>query len=212
MRLVLDYIVSSISWNPDTEASKSIKDCILHDTVSVITLEASRPSTKSSMIAIDHFLQKKVFYLGDILSTYKRVHGDTCEQEIIWDSFISQIFAWMELQYVWTAAGKLLVTILTQPWYENDTLSRHHPHNWHKFISKALTKNPELLEPIKVYVFLPLFTTDPASTLIFLKELTSLQKLTANDDQGWDVDIMLWVALLEAGKKTGVVGEPNYSQ
>ncbi|KAI1429341.1 putative death-receptor fusion protein-domain-containing protein [Xylaria sp. FL1777] len=208
MRLVLDYIVSSIMWNPDMEISKSIKNSILHDTVSVITLQASRPSTKSSMIALDHFLQKKAVYLGEILHIYQHLRADM--REATWDSFISQVFAWMELQNVWTVAGKLLVTILTQPWHRDDKSSRHHPDTWHKFISNGLKSNYELLEPIKIYVFMPLFRADPTSTLTYLNKLTSLQKLTTNDGQGWDINAMLWVALLEAGKKTGVVGEPNH--
>ncbi|KAI0453227.1 putative death-receptor fusion protein-domain-containing protein [Xylaria acuta] len=209
MRLVLDYIVSSIMWNPDAETGKSIKDSILNDTVSVITLQASRPSTKSSMIAIDHFLQKKVVYLGEVLLVYQRLHEGACEQEALWDSLISRIFAWMELQYVWTVAGKLLVTVLTQPWYQDDKISRHGPNTWHKFILTGLSANSELLEPIKVYIFVPLFRTDPTSTLMYLNALTSLQKLTTSDSETWDLNAMLWVALLEAGKKTGVVGEPN---
>ncbi|KAI0429175.1 putative death-receptor fusion protein-domain-containing protein [Xylaria sp. FL1042] len=208
MRLALDYIVSSITWNPDVETSKSIKDNVLYDTISVITLQASRPSTKSCMIALDHFLQKRVVYLGEVLHIYQRLHADS--QETAWDSFISRVFAWMELQYVWTVAGKLLVTILTHPWHRDDESSRHHPDTWHKFILSGLKTNYELLEPIKVYIFMLLFRTDPNSTLVYLNELTSLQKLTTNDSQAWDVNAMVWVALLEAGKKTGVVGEPNY--
>ncbi|KAI0186937.1 putative death-receptor fusion protein-domain-containing protein [Xylaria flabelliformis] len=210
MRLVLDYIVSSITWNPNAETSKAIKDSILSDTISVITLQASRPSTKSSMIAIDHFLQKKVVYLDELVRAYQHLHGNAEEQEALWDSLISRVFAWMELQHVWTVAGKLLVTILTLPWYKDDKLSKHHPNTWHKFILSGLSINPELLEPIKVYIFMPLFRTDPASTLVYLNELTLLQKLTTSDSGSWDLNAMLWVALLEAGKKTGVVGEPNY--
>ncbi|KAI0537350.1 putative death-receptor fusion protein-domain-containing protein [Xylaria digitata] len=210
MRLALDYIVSSIMWNPDAEVSESIKSSILHDTISVIALQASKPSTKSSMIAIDHFLQKKVVYLGEVLHVYQRLLEDVCEQEATWDSFISRVFAWMELQYVWTVAGKLLVTILTQPWYRGDKSSGHHPDTWHKFFFSGLKANKELLEPIKVYIFMPLFRADPTSTLICLNELTSLQEFSTNESQCWDTSAMLWVALLEAGKKTGVVGEPDH--
>ncbi|KAI2642567.1 hypothetical protein GGS21DRAFT_498499 [Xylaria nigripes] len=210
MRLVLDYIVSSVMWNPEADTSKSIKDSILNETVSVITLEASRPSTKSSMIAIDHFLQKKVVYLSDVLHVYRDLSKDTSDPAASWESFFSRVFAWMQFQHVWTAAGKLIVTILTQPWYRDDKESRHHPDTWHKFILNGLKTNSELLEPIKVYIFIPLFRNDPAATLIYLNELTSLQKLTTTNSQGWDTNAMLWVALLEAGKKTGVVGDSDY--
>ncbi|KAI1117099.1 putative death-receptor fusion protein-domain-containing protein [Nemania sp. NC0429] len=211
MRFVLDCIVSSIMSNPDPESSKSIKNNILDDTISVITLHASRPSTKSSMIVIEYLLQKRAVYLGEVLHVYRRLCGDAREEGAVWDSFISRIFAWMELQYVWTAAGKLLVTILTEPWYPDDQSSRHHPDTWHDFMLSGLRINLELLEPIKVYIFMPLFKIDPKSSLIYLNKLTLLQKLTTSDTQGWDLNAMLWVALLEAGKKTGVVGELDHN-
>lgn len=212
MRLVLDYLVSAIIWNPDAKIGKSIKNRILNDTISVITLQATKPSTKSSMIAIDHLIQKNVVYLSEVLDVYERLQGSSYDQGAAWDSFISRVFAWMELQYVWTVAGKLLVTILTQPWYQDDKLSRHHPSTWHKFFASGLDNNLDLLEPVKVYVFMPLFRTDPASTLVYLHELTSLQKLTSTDTGGWDLNAMIWVAMLEAGKKTGVVGEPDHGK
>jgi hypothetical protein len=212
MRLVLDYIVSAIIWNPNADSGKSIKNGILNDTISAITLQASKPSTKSSMIAIDHLIQKKVVYLSEILDVYQQLHGASSDQGTAWDSFVSRVFAWMELQHVWTVAGKLLVTILTQPWYQGDKFLRHSPNTWHRFILGGLKNNLELLEPVKVYVFMPLFRTDPTSTLVYLNELTALQKLTTTDNQGWDLNARLWVAMLEAGKKTGVVGEPDHGQ
>ncbi|KAI1816773.1 hypothetical protein GGS20DRAFT_593980 [Poronia punctata] len=207
MRLVLDYLVSAIKWNPDADTAKSIKTSILDETISAITLQASKPSTKSSMIAIDHLIQKNVVFLGDVIEHYQRIRGDDSPSGEPWEAFISRIFAWMEMQNVWTVAGKLMVTILTQPWYEGDPLSRHQPQTWHRFIRSGFKANPETLETIKVYMFMPLFKTDPSATLAYLSQLTSLQKLTTTDSQGWDTDAMLWVALLEAGKKTGVVGE-----
>jgi hypothetical protein len=212
MRLVLDYLVSSILRNPDADIGKSIQESILNNTISVITLQVSRPSTKSSMIAIDHLLQKKAVYLGDIFHLYQHFRQDNCHTEAIWDSLVSYVFAWMESQQVWTVAGKLLVTILTLPWYPDDVLSRHHPNTWHKFILSGLKIDIELLEPIKVYIFMPLFRIDRTSTMIYLNELTSLQNLASNDSQAWDINSMIWVALLEAGKKTGVIEEPNDSK
>ncbi|KAI0201484.1 putative death-receptor fusion protein-domain-containing protein [Astrocystis sublimbata] len=207
MRLALDYIVSSIRFNPDVETSKTIKHSMIFNTVSVMTLEASKPSTKSSMIALDHFLQKKVIYMSEVLEIYNLLH-DSFESEQ--DSFVSRIFAWMENQTLWTVAGKLIVTMFTQPCFRDDKLSKPHPNTWHKPILAGLSANPELLEAIKVYIFIPLFRTDPTSTLTYLDELTSLQRLTTNDSESWDLNAMLWVALLEAGKKTGVVAEPDY--
>ncbi|KAI1331267.1 hypothetical protein F5Y16DRAFT_395706 [Xylariaceae sp. FL0255] len=209
MRLVLDFIVFSIKSNPDQDVAKSIKSAMLRDTVSIITLEASRPSTKSSMIALDHLIQKKIVYLGEVLSVYQNLQGDASNLNATWDSLISRVFAWMELQYVWTVAGKLIVTVFTHPWYPDNEEPRHNTDTWYDSIVKSLKTNIELLEPIKVYVFMPLFTTDPTASLVFLKKMTSLQKLTANVVHSWDLNAMIWVALLEAGRKMGVISDPD---
>ncbi|KAI0166428.1 hypothetical protein GGR57DRAFT_496690 [Xylariaceae sp. FL1272] len=203
MRLVLDYVVLAIKLNPDPATASSIRTDILNDTISVITLEASKPSTKSSMIALDHLITTKVVYLGEVLSHYQNLMKGVLGHDAGWDTFVSSVFAWMDLQNVWTAAGKLLATIFTQPWYPDRKDSKHNPGAWHAFISRALQTKLELLEPIKVYLLIPLCKADPAATLAYVDMLTKIQKLTASDTQGWNLDAMLWVAMLEAGKKTG---------
>ncbi|KAI1268651.1 hypothetical protein F5Y18DRAFT_376294 [Xylariaceae sp. FL1019] len=208
MRLVLDYVVLAIKLNPDPAIGSSIRTNILNDTISVITLEASKPSTKSSMIALDHLIATKVVYLSEVLSHYQTLTEDVLRHDAGWDTFVSRVFAWMDSQNVWTAAGKLLATILTQPWYEDGSDTKHNPDAWHDFISKALQTNLDLLEPIKVYLLMPLCRADPVATLAYIDMLTKTQKLTANDTHGWNLDAMLWVAMLEAGKKTGIVSDP----
>ncbi|RYP32263.1 hypothetical protein DL767_005314 [Monosporascus sp. MG133] len=62
---------------------------------------------------------------------------------------------------------------------------------------------------MKLYVFVPLFRVDRPESLKYLNNLSSLQSLTGNENTGWDVNSMLWLAMLEVGKKVGVVGEPG---
>lgn len=210
MRLVLDFLVYSIFNNSTQDVGASIKITILKNTISTITQQSSRPSVKSAMVALDYFIQKKLVFLHDVLRIYQHVHGLPSDEKVLWDTFIAKIFAWMELHYVCPVVGKLLVTIFTRAWYTGKDV-RHRPETWHQFIHKGLQVNLEYLEPIKLYVFVPLFKVDRAGSLTYLRQLSSLQKLTSQDinSNDWDLNSMLWLAMLEAGKKVGVVDEPG---
>ncbi|KAI8966857.1 putative death-receptor fusion protein-domain-containing protein [Daldinia sp. FL1419] len=207
MRLVLDYLAYLISNNPRPQIGASVKATILNTTISTITQQASRPSVKSAMVVLDCFIQKKLVYLWNILELYKEIHG-LPPNEDVWDPFIARIFAWMELHYLCHVVGNLLVTIFTSSWFEDKDV-KHEPDAWHKFIYRGLQMNLDYLEPIKFYIFVPLFNVDRAGSLIYLRHLSSLQRLTSEDSNGWDFNSMLWLAMLEAGKKVGVVDEPG---
>ncbi|KAI0840628.1 hypothetical protein F5Y06DRAFT_308806 [Hypoxylon sp. FL0890] len=211
MRLVLDFLAYSISHNPIPEVGTSVKQTILHNTISTITQRSSRPSVKSAMVALDHFIQKKLVYLCRILETYRELHGLPVDENALWDAFIAKIFTWMESRYVCPTAGKLLVTIFTSYWFENRDV-RHQPVTWHKFIYAGLQMDIDYLEPIKLYIFVLLFKTDLDGSLAYLRHLSLLQRLTSSDSNSWDLNSMLWLAMLEAGKKIGVVDEPGRGQ
>ncbi|KAI1450812.1 putative death-receptor fusion protein-domain-containing protein [Annulohypoxylon stygium] len=208
MRLVLDFLVYFISNNPIPDIGTSVRDIILANTISTITQQSSRPSVKSTIAALDHFIQKKLVYLHSILEIYKDINNLPLDGIALWDSFIAEIFTWMELHHICSVAGKLLVTIFTNSWYEDRDV-RHNPESWHGFIHKALQTNIDYLEPIKLYIFVPLFKTDRIGSLIYLQRLFSLQTLNSHESNGLDSNSMLWLAMLEAGKKVGVVDEPG---
>ena len=208
MKLVLDFLVYSISRNPVEQHGTAIKTKILGDTVTMITRESSRPSVKSATACLDFIVQKDIVYLSDVLETYREVHGLSANTDDAWDGLILKLFIWMELHYVCSVAGKLLITIFTNPWHKGGS-TRFHPDSWHKFVSRALQANHELLEPIKLYVFIPLFKVDRAESLKYLHDLSSLQSLTSDKSADWDLDSILWLAMLEAGKKAGFVDEPG---
>lgn len=208
MRLVLDFLVFSATQNPSPQARQSIKSKVLSETISIITEKSSRPSIKSALTALDHLVQKRLVYLNDVLSAYQTTHEQTTNQVKSWHNLVSQIFDWMVLHYVCPSAGKLIVTILTSQWSENGD-ERHPPSTWHSFISPSLEANAELLEPTRLYILIPLLKTDRAGALEYLKQLTSLQGLTGDRGEGWNLNAMLWLSMLEAGKKVGVVDEPG---
>lgn len=208
MKLVLDFLAYSISHNPVTEHGTAIRTRILRDTVTMITRESSRPSVKSATACLDYIIQKDIVYLSDVLQTYRHVHGLPADTDDTWDGLILKLFSWMELHYVCSVAGKLLVTIFTNPWYKGRN-ARFYPESWHKFVYRALQTNLELLEPVKLYVFIPLFKIDKAESLNYLQNLSSLQSLTGEKSADWDLNSILWLAMLEAGKKAGFVDEPG---
>ncbi|KAI1766390.1 putative death-receptor fusion protein-domain-containing protein [Hypoxylon sp. FL1150] len=209
MRLVLDYLAYSIIKNPAHKVGASLKATILNNTLSTITQQSSRPSIKSAILALDYFVQKKLVYLSHVLEIYRQIHGLSPDKDALWNTFIAKIFAWMELHYVCPIAGKLLVTIFTSSWDEGRDI-RHQPEKWHEFIYKGMQLDIEYLEPIKLYIFVPLFKTDRTGSLKYVHHLTSLQRLTGNNSSSWDLNSMLWLAMLEAGKKVGAVDEPGH--
>ncbi|KAI2469215.1 putative death-receptor fusion protein-domain-containing protein [Annulohypoxylon bovei var. microspora] len=208
MRLVLDFLVYFISNNPTPDVGASVRDAILNNTISTITQQSSRPSVKSAIAALDYLIQKKLVYLYSVLEIYKDIHNFPSDENALWDSFIARVFTWMELHHICSVAGKLLVTVFTSPWFEDRDV-RHQPRSWHGFIYKALQMNLDYLEPIKLYIFVPLFKTDRTGSLVYLHHLFSLQRLNSHDSNGLDPNSMLWLAMLEAGKKVGVVDEPG---
>ncbi|OTB06928.1 hypothetical protein M426DRAFT_100842 [Hypoxylon sp. CI-4A] len=208
MRLILNFLTYFIYRNPSTEVGISVKEIILNNTISTITQKSSRPAVKSAMMALDHFIQKKLIYPSEALEVYRESHGLSRDENNLWDAFIAKIFTWMELHHISSIAGKLLVTIFTSP-YSKDSDLRHQPEVWHEFIYRGLMMNSDYLEPIKLYIFVPLFRADRAGSLVYLQHLSSLQKLTSEDSNSWDLNSMLWLSMLEAGKKVGVVDEPG---
>lgn len=206
MRLVLDFLRSSISRNRQPENGEAIKTRLLNDIVSFITLKSVKPSVKSAFMALDYFLQKRIFYLPDVIDTYQHIHGISEDQLASWNTFVAKIFDWMIMKHLSPVAGKLLATIFSTVWSEqHDT--RFLPDAWHKFLSAGLSTDMELLEPIQIYILMPLYMSDKAQVLKYLELLSSLQTLT-KDQSDLDVTSMIWLAALEAGKKVGIVGEP----
>ncbi|KAK6081692.1 HEAT repeat protein [Seiridium cupressi] len=206
MRLVLDFLKTTTLKNLQPQIGTAIKTRLLADIVSFITLKSVKPAVKSAFTALDYFLQKGVFYLSQVIGTYQIVHNTSEEQHESWDKFISRIFHWMQMKHICPIAGKLLATIFSGPWLENES-TRFLPDSWHRFLCIGLDADIELLEPIQIYTLVPLFTSDKEQMLKYLDLLSSLQSLT-KDQSNLDTTSIIWLAALEAGKKVGVVGEP----
>ena len=216
MRLVLDVLTTAFSRNVDPEVGGAIKTTILDTLVSIITRQSTRPLVKSSLHCVVHFLSKQAATLDDLAATYRRVKPEVEELPLLdlWQSLVSIMFSWMELHYVCPIAGKFIVNVLTG--LTAMAADGCHPgledfgaKTWQQWIQAGLSADMERLETVKTYVLTPLFVADRRSSLEFLK-IYNEESLETKDALSGDW-ALLRLAILEVGKKSGLVDEPGMS-
>lgn len=214
MRLVLDVLTTTFSRNADPEAGEAIKTTILDTLVSIITRQSTRPLVKSSLHCVVHFLSKQAVTLDDVAITYRRVNPDVraLAPLALWRSLVSTMFSWMELHYVCPIAGKFIVNVFTG--LTNMAADGRHPEldgfgaqTWQEWIQDGLRTHMHRLESVKTYVLVPLFSADRRSSLDFLR-IYNEQSLETNDALSGDWALFR-LAILEVGKKSGLVDEPG---
>lgn len=77
------------------------------------------------------------------------------------------------------------------------------------WLQDGLEDKPDLLDDIKNYVLVPIFKQDKATALRLLTVLNKQGPLSAIDQELTDQSLLLQLATLELGKKTGLVDEPS---
>lgn len=214
MRLVLDVLTTAFTRNSDPEVGKAIKTTILDTLVSIITRQSTRPLVKSSLHCVVHFLSKQAVTLDDLAATYRRVSPEVRDLPplVLWKSLVSVMFSWMELHYVCPIAGKFIVNVFTG--LTNMAADGGHPEldgfgarTWQEWIQDGLRSDMHRLESVKTYVLTPLFSADRRSALEFLK-IYNERSLETEDALSGDW-ALLRLAILEVGKKSGLVDEPG---
>lgn len=214
MRLVLDVLTTTFSRNADPEVGRAIKTTILDTLVSIITRRSTRPLVKSSLHCVVHFLSKQAVTLDDLATTYRRVDPEVRDLAplALWASLVSVMFSWMDLHYVCPIAGKFIVNVFIG--LTNMAADGSHPEldgfgarTWQQWIQDGLRSDMRRLESVKTYVLTPLFSADRRSSLEFLK-IYNEQSLESKDalSGNW---ALLRLAILEVGKKAGLVDEPG---
>jgi len=223
LRLVLDVLVASAASNPCPDTGKTVKYHILETLVRIIGRKSAQQLTKSGLQCLDHFLNKRVFTLADIARKYKDVEPTVAELPplSLWRSFVFHLFSWMELTYVCPLAGKCLVHVFRglDAAEQGKTPADSVGFNleiWRQWLQNALTQRPGTLEDIKNYVLAPTFKQDRDVSLRLLELFNRGQSLTEMDltemDPGsTDQGLLLQIAILELGKKYGMVEEPSKS-
>ncbi|KAK0661244.1 putative death-receptor fusion protein-domain-containing protein [Cercophora samala] len=211
LRLILDVLVAACTNNPCPKTGRTIKSRVLETLVQIITRKYPKQLTKSGLQCLEHLLSKRVVSLDDISLTYKQVEPAVASLPSLelWKSFVFHLFSWMELTYVCPLAGKCIVHVFrgVDSAAALDPTTGFDVEVWRQWLQDALIQNPEILEDIKNYVLVAIFKTDKAAALRLLHVFNKQQ--LSNNQQGSDQGILLQLATLELGKKTGLVDEPT---
>ena len=214
MRLVLDVLTTTFSRNADADVGKAIKTTVLDTLMSIISRKSTKPLVKSSLHCVVHFLSKQAVTLDDLAETYKRVDPEVRDLSPLglWKSLVSVMFSWMELHYVCPIAGKFIVNVFTG--LHSMAMDGSHAEldgfgvcTWQEWIQHGLRSDMEKLESVKTYILTPLFTADRRSSVELLK-IYNDQSLETEDALEGDW-ALLRLAMLEVGKKSGLVDEPG---
>ncbi|GJC86686.1 uncharacterized protein ColLi_09524 [Colletotrichum liriopes] len=217
MKLVLDLLPSLIRRNPDPAAAEAVKTTVLDTLISIIGPQSTKPLLKSSLKAMDHFASKSVFSVEDIAASYRRTQPSrSWESDIgLWQDFFGQMLDWMTMHYVCPTAGKFIVTIfraLRQRSLKNPQATgaeQFSVETWLRWVQAAISKTPSLLEGIKTYVFLPLFKDERKDSVQILEQINSMWSASGSAVAELDTLAQLNLAVLEVGKKVGMVEEPG---
>ncbi|CAN8096998.1 unnamed protein product [Discula destructiva] len=134
---------------------------------------------------------------------------------VLWQSFVAEIFTWMELHYICPVAGKHLVLLFsllharTKSEASEFTDAGFGIGILRTSLENALLSNPDILESVKNYVFTLMFRSDrklSAALLIELKESVPDDQKSKPDG---DITALLHLAALEVGKKSAIVDDPS---
>ncbi|KAK3682638.1 putative death-receptor fusion protein-domain-containing protein [Podospora appendiculata] len=214
LRLVLDILVVSTTENPSPEVGREIREHILDTVVSIVARVSTTQLTKSGLQCLDHLLTKRSLNLDDVARKYREIQPSVAglPSLSLWRSFAFDLFTWMKLSYVSPLAGKCLVHVIRGLDYaasnnattETDGFTMEVCQKW---LQDALMQDPNILDDIKNYVLVPIFKSDRDRSLsLRLLEAFNGQELT-------DQTLLLQLATLELGKKSGLVEEPsNWSE
>ncbi|KIN07335.1 hypothetical protein OIDMADRAFT_108260 [Oidiodendron maius Zn] len=217
MRQVLELVASLIARHPKEEIAESIKESLLLRLISIITHQAAQPLVKPAFKALDLVLSKRAISLEEVIKAYEKnisqrysTHSSSLDVLSSWDHFISDIFDWMALADVSPAAGKCLVTLFGQMKGNTNTYIPDSTFLWQRWIRNGLDKDPAILENVKNYLFPSLFRFDRPGSILFLEDLNG-QKSTSDLKNTRDQisHSLLQLVAIEAGKKAGLVEEPN---
>ncbi|KAK1987233.1 putative death-receptor fusion protein-domain-containing protein [Colletotrichum cereale] len=217
MKLVLDLLPSLIRRNPDPAAAEAVKTTVLDTLISIIGPQSTKPLLKSSLKAMDHFASKSVFTVDDIAASYRRTQPScSWESDIgLWQDFFGQMLDWMTMHYVCPTAGKFIVTIF-RALRQRSPMNPHTAaaeqfsvETWLRWVQAAISKTPSLLEGIKTYVFLPLFRDERKDSVQILEQINGMWSASGSAVAELDTLAQLNLAVLEVGKKVGMVEEPG---
>lgn len=216
LRLVLDFLAISCTQNPCQETGRLVREHILETLVSIIARKYPRLLIKSGLQCLDNLLTKRAIQLDDIARKYRELQPslDGEPHDSVLRSLVFHLFSWMELTYVSPLAGKITIHIFRGLGDPKTTgqlsgLENSPVNTWLDWIRDGLIRSPGILDDIRNYVLVPIFKTDKYSSLAFLQLINRTESLTASEHETTDQIFMLQLAVLELGKRFGLVEEPS---
>ena len=219
MRQVMELLALLISQNPDEGCSDSVTEAILQRVLSIITHQSAQPLVKPAFKALEIFIGKETISTGALIDCYddqissSQPRSDVePDRNFLWDSLISEVFAWLTFPDVSPATGKFLVTLFVKLRNEAGESSFHtadHTVLWQRWLRNGLSKTPETLENVKNYLFPPLFKLDRSGSMLFLGDLNSQGTISGLRSEESNAHSLLQLAAMEVGKKSGLVEEPS---
>lgn len=217
MRLVLDVLALCISRNPNADTGREIKQSILRTLVTTIVRKLNMPWAKPSLQSLNVFLTKKLVGIDDLAQAFREVEpsaGSAGEVDS-WRALIARLFSWMAFSNLCPITGKVIIQLYSemakvaktvQPGTTCDVFSVVHFKGW---LLDASVEHPDILEDIRHYVLTPLFKSDKTSALELLCLFNSRLESLASAGPGLDTALLLQLAVLQTGKKTGLVSDPG---
>lgn len=209
-RTLLDLVAQLLRENPSHEDATATTDVIMKDLMFVIRGTSTKPIIKAAIKACEYLLAKGVLTLQDL----RRVYTKSCSQEnsmkgpSVWPKFFAELLQWIRVPTVCPLAGKLVVALYRALRAEDHTSDLYLQVDTFKhWLLDLLIQDTAMLEPIKNYIFGPLFKGDRQEAINFLKSL-DLGQLT-NLKDGLNLPQLFQLAALEAGKRVGFVEEPG---
>ncbi|MBE3046531.1 hypothetical protein IMZ48_29185 [Candidatus Bathyarchaeota archaeon] len=219
LRLVLDLLVDLMTRREEGQGRDSLKLTVLDSLTSIVARQSTKPLEKSAIMVLDRFLTKSVVSLGEIGTSYGEARGLELEPDVpdiqLWKSYVSELFNWMEIQFVCPVAGKFITTIYRHLRAESDKEVWGDSGNefevklWHEWLLEFLMSKPHLLDGVKNYIFVPLFKSEKAESLALLGMMNRLDKDVVSPQTDMDILSTLSLASLEVGKRIGLVEEPG---
>lgn len=218
MRLSLDLVSTLLLQNPDAQVREALKADFLSTLVLIITRKSIRPVVKSCISSLTQFLTKSIFTLDDVAQIYVTLRSDLAfaPSIVLWQSWIAEIFTWMELHYICPVAGKSLVLIFNL--LHADTVSADSKLTSTRVLNigdlrtsleTALSLNADIFESVKNYVLAPMAKSDRRIFVALLRELNNSGTVRQNGNSDDDVTALLHLAALDVGKKASIVDEPS---
>jgi hypothetical protein len=212
MKQVQDLLLQLILKNPSAESAERVASTILDTLVSTIAGNSTKPLVKSAIRMLAFLVNRSILALEDISTNYQKTRQLSVPAEglSVWRELFKDLFNWMKLQNVSFTAGKLIMELqlaLHQRPVDDD-IHLSLPV-WHRWLLDALSSDSGLIDPIKFYIFVPLFKADRPGALEYLQQMSELKSVIGSDPAQFGPPGALQLAALEVGKKCGIVQEPG---